>query len=101
MGNPLIVEFHSEARSEADASFANYMERNRSVAELFYLELEAALKQIQDNYECWPAYLHGTRRYLLKRFPFVIVYRVGESKIEIVAVAHGRRKPGYWTARVR
>jgi toxin ParE1/3/4 len=68
---------------------------------VFYLELEAALKQIQVHSERWPAYLYGTRRYLLKRFPFVIVYRAGESRIEIVAVAHGRRRPGYWAARVR
>jgi hypothetical protein len=68
MDNPLPIEFHSEARAEADASFAYYLERSRSVAECFYLEMEAALKQIQDHSERWPAYLYGTRRYLLKRF---------------------------------
>ncbi len=60
----------------------------------------SALNQIQDNYERWPTYLYGTRRYLLKRFPFVIVYRAAESRIEIIAVAHGRRRPGYWAARL-
>jgi len=28
------------------------------------------------------------------------VYRIAENEIEIVAVAHFKRKPGYWTSRV-
>ena len=43
----------------------------------------------------------STRRWLVKSFPFGIIYRVDESGILIVAVAHQRKKPEYWAARTR
>jgi len=33
---------------------------------------------------------------VLRRFPFGVVYRVLAGEIQVVAVAHHRRKPGYW-----
>jgi plasmid stabilization system protein ParE len=100
MAKLLPIEFHSDARAEADASFEYYLQRSPRAAEAFCRELENALRQIQVGLEKWPKYLHGTRRYLLKRFPFVIVYRLTEVRIEILAVAHGRRRPGYWADRL-
>ncbi len=38
-----------------------------------------------------------TRRLLLRRFPYSLVYRVLATEIQVIAVAHHRRKPGYWT----
>ena len=44
---------------------------------------------------------HGTREYVLPwRFPYTIVYRVGEKVIIVMAVAHQSRAPGYWHDRV-
>jgi plasmid stabilization system protein ParE len=40
-----------------------------------------------------------TRRLLVTRFPYQIVYRVCPSEIVIVALAHLKRRPGYWTHR--
>ncbi len=37
---------------------------------------------------------------MLRRFPYMIVYLVDPDEIFIVAVAHVRRLPGYWTSRV-
>lgn len=41
------------------------------------------------------------RRRLLNRFPYSIIYVVygASDTIEIVAVAHGKRRPGYWADR--
>ena len=50
--------------------------------------------------ETWPEYLYGTRRYLLRHFPFAVVYLVDPDVVTIVAVAHSKRKPGYWRKRV-
>jgi plasmid stabilization system protein ParE len=40
-----------------------------------------------------------TRRLLLPRFPYHVVYRVLPSEIIVVAVAHAKRRPGYWRRR--
>lgn len=41
----------------------------------------------------------GLRRALLHRFPFTLIYAVEADGILIIAVAHARRKPGYWQSR--
>jgi toxin ParE1/3/4 len=96
----LPVDFHPQVRLEADEAFERYLERSPKAAEAFYRELEKARTAIQDSPESWAEYLYGTRRYLLERFPFVVVYRITEYRIEVVAVAHGHRKPGYWADRL-
>lgn len=39
------------------------------------------------------------RRAIVSNFPFSIVYRIGSGEIVIAAVAHQRRRPGYWRRR--
>lgn len=95
----LPVAVHPEAIAEARAAYGWYRKRNETAAEAFLSELDHAVECISDAPMRWPVYLHGTRHFLLKRFPFAVVYReIGET-IQIVAVAHGRRKPGYWKER--
>ena len=65
-------------------------------ADAFLAELDRAIERIAENPERYPHYVRGTRRYLLQRFPFYLVYREVAGKLEIVVVAHGRRRPGYW-----
>jgi plasmid stabilization system protein ParE len=43
----------------------------------------------------------SSRRWLVKNFPFGIIYRAGESDVLIIAVAHQRKKPEYWASRLR
>jgi hypothetical protein len=40
------------------------------------------------------------RRLVLIRFPYVLIYSFTPDMLRIVAVAHARRRPGYWRARV-
>ncbi len=40
-----------------------------------------------------------TRRALVTRFPYQVVYRIRPAEIVVVAVAHLKRRPGYWTSR--
>lgn len=39
------------------------------------------------------------RRFILQRFPFSIVYLDDPDLVTIIAVAHSKRKPGYWKSR--
>jgi plasmid stabilization system protein ParE len=62
-------------------------------------ELDLAMERIQEAPRQWPRYLGGTRRYMLRRFPFFVVFRELDDRMQILAVAHGRRRPGYWLGR--
>ncbi|HEY5626897.1 MAG TPA: type II toxin-antitoxin system RelE/ParE family toxin [Nitrospira sp.] len=95
----LPVVFHPDAVDEAHAARMWYAERSQSAADSFLAELDLGIEFIADAPERWPLFVNGTRRYLFHRFPFQIVYRVMNDRVEVVAVAHGRRRPGYWKKR--
>lgn len=62
----------------------------------FLDELEAALKQLGDNPESCPVELGETRKLVLARFPYSVMYWIDASAIVVTAVAHQRRRPRYW-----
>ncbi len=41
----------------------------------------------------------NTRRWLVKSFPFGVIYRANDEEVVIVAVAHQRKRPEYWSER--
>jgi toxin ParE1/3/4 len=87
------------AAAEAETARAWYHGRNPAVAEAFLIELDAAIQSIAEAPTRWPRVYTRFRRYLLHKFPFSIVYLEHRGLIEIIAVAHHRRKPGYWVLR--
>ena len=96
---PLAVEIHPEAVLEARAAREWYQFKSPEAAAAFMAELDVGIDSIRVAPEIYPTYLHGTRRYLMRRFPYLIVYRTTPTAIQVVAVAHGRRRPGYWKTR--
>ena len=93
--------FHPEAETEADAVFEYYRTKSPLAALNFDEELEEACQALQKHPRMYAEYLHGTRRALLGRFPYFVVYREFSRKIEIIAVAHAKRRPGYWKTRLK
>ena len=93
------VAFHPLAADEAQAAERWYRERNETASGRFQRELDRAIERISERPETGSPYLSNTRRVLLRRFPFFVVYRVRVGDLEIVAVAHARRRPGYWRTR--
>lgn len=67
----------------------------------FVAEVENAVQRAIRAPETGSPHLFGTRRMLVKRFHYDVVYVPRESVILIVAVAHQSRKPGYWRKRLK
>ena len=67
----------------------------------FLHELSRALRRAGEAPHRYPMTLHGTRRIVLDRFPFNLFYRVTGDEVVVVAVAHQKRRPGYWASRTR
>jgi len=93
------IRFSPEALAEAEAAQQWYVERSLPAGKAFLEELTHAVERVSESPEQWPRYIGGTHRYVFHRFPFSLVYRQMGNEIVIVAVAHGKRKPGYWKAR--
>lgn len=80
--------------------FEWYYLRSEFVASNFAEEMNHAIAMISDAPDRWPTANRGTRKFLLRRFPFAIYYRDVHSGVQVFAVAHGHRKPGYWKSRL-
>jgi toxin ParE1/3/4 len=95
------VELYEEAAAEYDAAFDWYLARSPDSALKFDAEFNRALVEIAQAPQRWASGSHGTRRFLLRKFPFLLIYREnGGGEIQIVAVAHTSREPGYWRERI-
>ena len=93
-------EFLDQALEEAEDAARWYAERSLTAAALFSEEIDAAVRAIEQAPVAWPGCDHGTRRFLLRRFPYNVVYRVEPGHVVIIAIAHAHRRPGYWTDRL-
>jgi len=67
----------------------------------FDVELRNAYRILQARPQICPSYLHGTRRAILHRYPFSVVFRERLQDIQIIAVAHAKRRPAYWAKRIK
>ena len=93
------VTIHPAAVAEARAARLWYAGRDLAAADAFTAELERAVAAVARLPTAWPPFEAGTRRFLLRRFPYAVIYRVREQGIQVVAVMHQRRRPGYWNRR--
>ncbi len=89
-----------EAEGELTASVAFYEQRRAGLGLEFAEAAEQAVRAIHRAPEKWPLERYGSRRCVMRRFPFVIHYFETEEYVWIVAFAHTSRKPGYWRARL-
>ncbi len=93
------VSFYPAAELETEAAFDWYFERSPLAAHAFLEELNHSISRLCEDPERWPKYSNTCRRYIFPRFPFQIIYRYKDNTVQIVAVAHGRRRPNYWQGR--
>lgn len=97
----LELEYLDKALEDAESAARWYAERSETASLGFAEEVDAAVAAIARLPHAWPAYDHGTHRYLLRRYPFSVIYRIEACRILVVAVAHGHRRPGYWKPRLQ
>jgi hypothetical protein len=45
--------------------------------------------------ERWPLFHLGTRRFVMAASPYSIVYRTVGDEVQVIAVAHAKRRPMY------
>jgi len=93
------LEIHPAALAELKSALAWYLERSRSAATTFAAEVDRAINLIATSPARWPAGEHGTRKIVLRRFPYALIYRDLLDAVQILAIAHGHRRPAYWKER--
>jgi plasmid stabilization system protein ParE len=94
-------EFLPEAEDEFREASRYYEAEAPGVGVTFVAEVRRAVRQITENPYAAVEVGSGIRRNVLRHFPYNIFYTVEPDLILIVAVAHQRRRPKYWRARMK
>ena len=79
-----------------------YSRRSPRAAQRFADAVDKAVQEISNAPNRWPVYQGPYRWIRPRRFPYTLYYRILDAdNVLIVAVAHDRRRPGYWMRRMR
>ena len=94
-------QFHPDAFDEHYDSVAFYQNRLPGLGADYVAEFEAVMAHICTASNFYPTIADpDIHKAGIKRFPFHIIYRVMPTQIFVLAVAHQRRRPAYWTGRL-
>jgi len=97
----LKFRFVSPANIELDEAIRYYEHQLPGLGFRFYQEVDAAIDRISHMPEAWTKIGENTRRYLIKGFPYALLYAIEEDEILIMAVAHLHRNPEYYKDRFK
>ncbi|MDR2984252.1 MAG: type II toxin-antitoxin system RelE/ParE family toxin [Nocardiopsaceae bacterium] len=101
----LAFDLHPEAQAEFAADVDWYDEREVGVGGRFAESVRAAVDAAVDDPDAWAKWpgWHGhpvVRSKGVAGFPYHVVYYVEDDLLTVIAVAHAKRRPGYWRDRV-
>jgi plasmid stabilization system protein ParE len=93
------ARFHPEAAAEFDEAAQFYESAQAGLGRAFEQEVERAVDRISAFPESATPLGSRVRAAIVRNFPFWVVYRASASEILILAIAHQRRRAGYWRRR--
>ncbi|MCL4207407.1 MAG: type II toxin-antitoxin system RelE/ParE family toxin [Pirellulaceae bacterium] len=91
--------FHPEADSELREAIRYYKLRREELGREFLDEIEATIKRVRENPFQFACVEGEVRLARTNRFPYGVLFSVNDG-IEILAVMHLHRRPGYWKSRL-
>ena len=92
--------FHPRAVREFDEAVQYYEDCQIGLGLEFAEEVYAAIRRISEYPDAWSEMSKNTRRCLMNRFPFGVVFQFKSGMLRIIAVANLHRRPDYWNDRI-
>jgi len=95
------VKFLKLAQAEFDDAIAFYESEQSGLGKRFRAEVLRSVSRIIEFPSAYQEFGQSTRRCLIAKFPYGLIYHhdADQSEILIMAVAHLHRRPDYWTSR--
>lgn len=94
---PLVVHPEAEVEFARDTEF--YANRSRRLAVEFTNAVDDGLVFVRENPEAGTPIRGALRSWVVRRFPYSLIYREEADRIYILALAPQRRRPEYWRKR--
>jgi len=92
--------FLKPANIEFAAAVDYYDQIDYGLGLRFVQETKKSVELIVHHPDAWPVCYHDYRKCHMNVFPFNIIYCLRNDEIIIIAVAHAKRKPDYWSERI-
>jgi len=97
MSLPIVLR--PEAQTDLLEAREWYEQQRRGLAEAFVDRVDEMFSRIREFPELYAVVLRDVRRGKLRKFPYVVYYRVLADRIEVIGVLHGSRDPRIWQDR--
>ena len=95
--NPVIIR--PAAAAEIDEAYLWYETQRTGLGEEFLAAVNRELERIGEMPELYAVLRRDTRRAMLTRFPYSLLYRLVGDEVIVVACFHGKRDPRRWHER--
>jgi plasmid stabilization system protein ParE len=94
------VSLHPEAEQDLRDAAEYYKERaGLSFAKALFAEFEHSIQLLSQHPLLGTLSRQGKRRFVMRHFPYTVIYVIVGEEIYVLAVAHHSRRPGYWRER--
>ncbi|MBV9993063.1 MAG: type II toxin-antitoxin system RelE/ParE family toxin [Alphaproteobacteria bacterium] len=94
------IEVRPRADSEINAAAAWYERERPGLGASFTQAVMAAFASIAEQPLAYPHIRRGARRFVMRKFPYIVIYRVEGDAIVIYACIHSHRDPAHWRSRL-
>ncbi len=94
------IMLHEAAEAEMLEAAGYYEERASGLGLSFLGEVETMMQTVLTHPEAYQRVGNELRRAILKKFPYSLLYAIESDRIRVIAVAHQKRRPGYWLSRL-
>jgi toxin ParE1/3/4 len=96
----LPIRFLPEARDEYDAAADFYEQQQAGLGVDFIARVREVLQRIAANPKLHAAVYQDVRKAVVRRFPYIVLYREDAGEVIVISVFHTSRDPSVWQSRI-
>ncbi len=94
------ISVSPEAENDIEEAFLWYEDKRKGLGHDFLLQVDSGIRFIERTPKLFKQEYKGTRKHIIKRFPYKIIYLIEKQLIIILAVIHSRRSPSIMSTRI-
>ncbi len=92
----MIVQYHPLTASDLNSAVSYYDRQRPGLGAEFRVEVYAVIDRVRSNPFQFPVVERDIRRGFVHRFPYAVLFRVGNDEtVRVLVIRHHRRRPSY------
>ena len=96
----MTLDWHDEASEEFSQAAIYYEQQYFGLGERFITHVDAAIARLRAAPFMPRCFDGDCRKVRVEKFPYAIIYRIEQEKLQIIALMNLKRRPGYWKIRM-